>query len=282
MAGATAAIIAGGGLSAAGGVAESKNQRAIAEQNLQFARETRMVAMNVGTEAVIRARKQAEDARRLAEPTPAELRAMQNEIQVAERAIQRQEKLFAALDPVLVESARNTLNLLKGKEAEILTPLKAQRQRQRDQLVQTLRDRLGAGFETSTAGQTALQRFDEQTQALTANAQMQALQSLNQTTSTIAGARPSSSELVSIAGVPSNRLAQLTARRLDAFQFGANMEQNALGLLQSGVTQTPIALQPTASPFGQAASNLGAGLTTYGAFEMLSKPRTESVPKSEG
>lgn len=114
----------------------------------------------------------------LAQPTTAELERLQKQIQLADGAISRQEKILDAVDPALMEAGRQALQLMRGQEATVLSPLKQQRQLQRDQLVNNLRQQMGPGAETSTPGVTALNQFDQETGLLLADAQQKSLHEL--------------------------------------------------------------------------------------------------------
>jgi hypothetical protein len=65
--------------------------------------------------------------------------------------------------------------MLQGKEAETLAPIRRQRERQKQQMKETLRRQLGPGFETSSAGIEAMTRFETETSDIMAQTQQRAI-----------------------------------------------------------------------------------------------------------
>lgn len=109
---------------------------------------------------------------------PQELMMLNNAMGAAERDLVRQERMIEAMDPAVKEAASQVYNLLQGKEASSMAPLRAERQRQRQTLLNTLRAQLGPGAENSSAGQQALSRFDAETSNVMAQNQQSSLSSL--------------------------------------------------------------------------------------------------------
>jgi hypothetical protein len=101
-----------------------------------------------------------------------------------ERDLGRQEALLQNIDPAIIEASQQALKLMRGEQAKTLAPMQAQRDQQRQKLLNSLREQLGPGAETSTAGMQALNKFDSETNSLFAGAQQQAIQSLGSTFST--------------------------------------------------------------------------------------------------
>lgn len=95
-----------------------------------------------------------------------------------ERDLARQEQMIASIDPTILEASQQALRLLRGETSSTLAPLQRQRDMQRQKLAATLRERLGPGAETSTAGMQALTRFDAETDSMFGAAQQQALGNL--------------------------------------------------------------------------------------------------------
>lgn len=110
-----------------------------------------------------------------AAPTALELSTMNSQIQQANTQVQRQQKIFDAMDPAILESGKQALQLMQGQNASTIAPMLAQRQVQRQQMMQQLQNQLGPGFATSSAGQQALANFDNQTNTFQAGLQQQAL-----------------------------------------------------------------------------------------------------------
>lgn len=114
----------------------------------------------------------------------------EKDIANSEKNLSRQEQLISQLDPTIIEASQQALRLLKGEDASTLGPLKAQRDRQRQKLMNSLRAQLGPGAETSTAGMQALTMFDSETDQLFAGAQQQALGNLGNISSQFSSQRP--------------------------------------------------------------------------------------------
>lgn len=107
-----------------------------------------------------------------------------------ERNIGRQEQLIAQIDPTMIEASQQALKLMRGETASTLAPLKRQRDMQKQKLLSRLREQLGPGAETSTAGMQAINRFDSETDSLFAGAQQQAIQNLGGTFGQFGNYRP--------------------------------------------------------------------------------------------
>lgn len=110
-----------------------------------------------------------------AEATPEELANMQAAIKFSQYDIDRKQKLLDSTDPALIAAGRNALDLLNGKEAPTLGPLKNQLAQQEAKLRAKLTQQFGPGYETTTGGQQALQQFQQQANMTLANAQQQSL-----------------------------------------------------------------------------------------------------------
>jgi len=113
-----------------------------------------------------------------ANPTINELENIGRNLSLAERTLRLQDeqlnrdrRLIEAVDPAILETAKQALELLQGKEARTLDPIRGQRDRQRRELESRLRAQLGPGYQTSSAGIQALSRFDEDTANVIAQAQ---------------------------------------------------------------------------------------------------------------
>ena len=109
---------------------------------------------------------------------------------VQDRNLARQEALVASIDPTILEASQQALSLLRGEQSKTLQPFQNQRALQRQTLVNSLREQLGPGAETSSAGQQALTRFDSESSNLFAGAQQQALGNLGNIGAQFSGFRP--------------------------------------------------------------------------------------------
>ncbi len=115
------------------------------------------------------------EALRYAEPTPEELKNIQQNIDLNNQDIARKEKLLASSDPAIIEAGQQALKLLRGEESANLNPLRGNITKQEQALRAKLQAQLGSGYENTTAGIQALQAFNEQSSNALANAQQQSL-----------------------------------------------------------------------------------------------------------
>lgn len=111
-------------------------------------------------------------------------------LKAQESNMARQEKLISQIDPTVIEASQQALKLLRGEQSATLGPLKQQRDLARQKLVNSLREQLGPGAETSTAGMQALTKFDTETSNIFSGAQQQAISNLGNTFSTFNSGRP--------------------------------------------------------------------------------------------
>lgn len=141
---------------AAGRAAQA--QEAVARRNQRFAKEQMALGL-----------------KDLDKYGPQELAALEGSLKQQQTALDRQSQLFDAMDPAILEASSQALKLLRGEDAAALAPIRNDRQRQRQSLLNTLREQLGPGAETSTAGIQALNQFDQETSGLLAGQQQQTL-----------------------------------------------------------------------------------------------------------
>lgn len=122
--------------------------------------------------------------------TTAGLLSYEKDLQGADRNLARQEQLVSQIDPTILEASQQALKLLRGEQSKSLEPIQNQRSMQRQKLLNQLREQLGPGAETSTAGIQALTRFDAETNNLMSGQQQSALQLLGQTAGQFSAIRP--------------------------------------------------------------------------------------------
>ena len=224
------AAIIGGGLAYAGSERSANAAQNIGDAQLAQAQRDRQLALQAGV------------------PSTQELEQMAQQIELQNRAILRQEKLLAAIDPTILEAGAQALKLLRGEESRTLAPLRAERERQRQTLLNKLRKQLGTGAESSTTGLEALNRFDSETAGLMADKQQAVLGDLLKTT---VSSRPNPYDATT---ANYNTLATLRAPR---------------ERLVSAINATPVTPYAGlgfsgAAVSGAGLSNLGAGLTQSG------------------
>lgn len=163
-AGVAAAGIAGSAIAGAVGAVE-KSDAAGSAFDHAFA------AAHAGNEAAKRAEKAAL-------PSPQEIQALEGNLKSQEETIARERKLIEAVDPAIMEAGKQAYAMLQGQETAMLGPVKRQRERQKQQMQETLRRQLGPGFETSSAGIEAMSRFDSDTSDLMAQTQQNAVNNM--------------------------------------------------------------------------------------------------------
>ena len=147
---------------------------------------------------------------------PEALMMQEQALNTQSRQLERDEELIGSINPALKEAATQALSLLKGEKAASLGPMEQDRQRKRDKLLNQLREQLGPGAETSSAGQQALQNFDNETSTILGNAQQSSLSSL---LGTAMNSRPT-------IGASANNLLNFSNAGLDRSIQGANAQSN--------------------------------------------------------
>lgn len=111
-------------------------------------------------QAVTREARAARDRMNLAAQSPQQLAALERSYQAAQTQVDTDLRQLAAIDPAIMEASKQVLSLLKGDQAASNNPLMAQRNSQRQQLLDSLRAQYGPGAESSAVGQRALRQFD--------------------------------------------------------------------------------------------------------------------------
>lgn len=189
-----------------------------------------------------------------AAPSPQEIQSLQQMITTNNADIARKQKLLDSADPALIEAGHQALDLLQGKEATVMGPMRAEQARQRAKLEDTLRAKLGAGYDTSTAGIQALATFDQQSQL--------ALQGAQQNT------------LASLLGVTQGTESQGNLSQNMGIQGAiTNIYGNQSNRMVSAINQTPITM--AGAPFvGDLFSAVNAGQTARNTGNLISQAGT--------
>lgn len=107
-----------------------------------------------------------------------ELNAFGQSLGYAQKQADQDQRLIDSIDPALMDASKQVLGLLKGDTSGVGNIVNNQRAMQRQKLLSSLREQLGPGAETSTAGIQALTRFDSESASLSASTQGQSLASL--------------------------------------------------------------------------------------------------------
>lgn len=214
-----------------------------------------------------------QDAINATEPlTIAAMAQMDKVIGMQEKNISRQEQMIAQIDPTILEASNQALKLLRGEQSSTLNPLKSQRDQQRMRLLNNLREQLGPGAETSTAGLQALNRFDMETDSLFAGAQQQALQNVTGVFSNFNAGRPDMMREYGGLGNMIGSRADIRFRQQDLINglnqgvFGAG--QQMIGTAGAEFTQDMMRAKQRQANYGQlmqAGTQIGAAFLTGGA-----------------
>lgn len=220
-------------------------------------------------------------AKKAALPTELELQQMEHAVDINERDLARREKLIASSDPALIEAGQQALKLLQGQDASTLAPIRKQRDQQRQQLLNQLRQRLGPGAEESAAGARALSEFDAATNAQLTGAQQSSLGMLLTSATNTSGSYGTQQNLNNALGIGGQRGA-LQDRYIRALQGPAagagaselgnliraqgnlnasqGLQGGLIGALNSNVGQNALGdwMRPTPSPYDYASGNTTA------------------------
>lgn len=191
--------------------------------------------------------------------TPSMMANYNNVLANQERVVQRQEQLAQSISPALFEAGKQAHQLMLGQSAPVLDNMKNQRQLQRQNLLDTLRQQYGAGAENSSAGQQALQRFDSETTNQLSQAQQQYLQQMTGTAlsggASIAQTSGASNALYNNINAD-NPMTQNAYAKANALQNTTNLESNALSNMAGFAGAGNVA----GNIMGKAYSSLGSSL----------------------
>lgn len=194
-------------------------------------------------------------------------------LKAQDKNISRQEQLVSQIDPTIIEASQQALRLLRGESSSTLAPLQQQRDVQRQKLLNSLREQLGPGAETSTAGIQALTRFDAESSNLFATAQQQALGNVSNVFGQFSNSKPNLGNEISTFG----QLAQGRA--------GLGYQQaGILGGAYQGVINTAGANQTGALLQGQQQQAMANQLlqtgSTIASAAIMAKSGAASVPSA--
>lgn len=99
----------------------------------------------------------------------------------------RDSQILESQYPGIIAASQNLHDLMTGKDAAILGPLRQQQQLQRQQMQAQLQRQLGPGWQTSSAGIEAMTRFDQNADMAQAQAQLQATQTVSGAANALTG-----------------------------------------------------------------------------------------------
>lgn len=167
------ATVVGGALSSMGGKSSAKAASRAARDQMRQADRAYGVTASIVNPATVQG-----------------LASLDKDIANQEKNLARQEQMISQIDPTVIEASQQALKLLRGEQSSTLQPLQNQRTQQRQKLVNQLRQQLGPGAETSSAGIQALTKFDSESSNIFAGAQQQALGNMGSIFSTFNSGRP--------------------------------------------------------------------------------------------
>lgn len=204
--------------------AEAAQRAAMAQQDAA----RRQQAMILG-----RGNKEQQEAMKLAQASPQELQAYERSLSSSLKQLEQRERQIAAIDPAIMEASDQVLKLLRGERAGSTDVVLQQRQKQRQELVNTLRSQFGPGAETSSMGQQRLQQFDMETNSLTQGAQQNALSQVFGIAGNAGALNDRNSALGALNNAGTN-FSNLQNRQLNArMQTGSNILSGIAGTSQS-------------------------------------------------
>lgn len=268
-------LIVGGGASVAGGVGsffggKQQSQAAQSAANLQYqlgeqGLQSQQNEFNQSLQFATQSRDQQTAARNqalgLAQPSAAELAQTGINLQLQNQdmsqqmqALQRDQSILDAVDPAVKEAGNQALQLLQGKTAQSVQPALDQRNRQRTQLEQTLADRLGPDYASSSAGAAALRNFDNDT-----STQMNGIQ--QQTLSQLLGVASGASNALN----PVNQVANAYSSLGSLNSYGTQAAQNEVAQQVNAFTGNPVTQQLSYTPANYNPLIQAAGNSTIGA-----------------
>lgn len=196
-----------------------------------------------------------------------------------ERNVGRQEQLVQSIDPALISAGKQMNDLLQGQSAPVLQNIKDQRQLQRQNLLDTLRQQYGPGAETSSAGINALQKFDSETTNSLSNAQQSYLSQVSNIA--FGGAKSLGDSLgevnTTLAGL-GNQYGQVGMNKANIINQGTNATNNAQAsnVNSAGASGVGGVMQ------GQQIAGIGKGVAQFGGtaqgwYDNASAPKPTSL-----
>lgn len=277
MAAVTAAVI-GGTAAVAGGVMAFKGAQSAANATDRAAQ----TQLSVAQQQLNDQKAARTTALSLAQPTAQELAAVdrlvtQNQAQLAQSIseVQKGLSIIDSIDPAIKEAGNQAYDLLKGKQAQLLAPVQAQRSRQRQELEGQLASRLGAGFRTSSAGIEALNKFDTATNEALSQTQQQSLLTLGNFFSGASASRNATQNSVldvqrtQQAGdqIALNALGNIQNRQVAAWNGAAPTASQAVIAAAGNSYAGQVAQGQNVANLGSAIGNLGAQAVGYGVSQ---------------
>lgn len=224
--------------------------------------------------------------------TPEQMATHSAAISQQEKVVQRQEQLAQNINPALIQAGSNLNEVLKGGSSPQSAAFQSQRQNARTQLIDQLKGQYGAGAETSSAGQQALQRFDQDTQSQLANLNNSYIQqlsgiSLNGMSQTTQSGNSVAANLQNI-GAADPMAENAKDRATLAMNFSQQAgEANKAVINAAGAGQVAAGIQSQAnqsiiSGFGQAAGGIAGYLNSNSSSNLTPGASTNTISDMGG
>lgn len=214
-------------------------------------------AQNAQMQKQAEARRQYNEIKGITDTATASgIASFQTDIANQDKELSRQEQMVSQIDPTIIEASQQALKLMRGEQAQTLGPLQQQRDYQRQQLTNTLRQQMGPGAETSSAGMQALTNFDRETAGIMSGAQQQAIQNLGSTANQFNSVNPNINQTIALR----SQYGQ------GASNLGFKQAQTLMGTY-GGLMDTAGADQTSAVLQGQQRAGFGSALLG-GAFSL--------------
>ncbi len=209
--------------------------------------------------------------------TPTQMAAYDQALHAQEANVKRQQALVASLDPNLIEAGKQTTQLLQGHSAPVLGQIQNQRALQRTQMMDNLRQQLGSGAETSSAGIQAMQKFDMDTANIMNSTQQEYLDKVSNMS--LGGAATLGDSLSKVSSTLSGMQTQspgAQAADIMAKFTGAMGGAEQASMEAAGGKYAKDQIQ------GQTIAGLGGAALTLGAAQLGNKSLNPTQPQQPG
>ncbi len=190
------------------------------------AEERQRVAQMQRAEAIGEAKRSGSTVRDLAQASPQELATMERGLSAGMQQLDQRKRLLEAVDPSIMEASKQILGILRGDQTGgAMSSFGQQRDMQRQQLLNRIRQRFGPGGESTAAGMKMLSDFDAQMNAAGVGVAQGQLQSLTG----LAGSLNQMPGELGVMGLQNTALAgTFKNRMLDAEKYAGSSMLNAM------------------------------------------------------
>lgn len=219
-------------------------------------------------------------AMQLAQPTAQELQQISDRIQTQQRyqavqkaSLDRDTQILNQLDPALATAGKQANDLMQGKSAAILAPMKQMQDFEKNQMKQKLAAQFGPGYASSSVGQQALMQFDMQSNMQLQQAQMQSFQQVSQflgygtqaRTGMMAEERQGFMTGSEMSAQTLRSMADIQSRGVNAFTKTADAMQGTAGSQFVGQAASAKAMSGLGESIGKMGGALGGMMSSFGS-----------------